>query len=204
MKKFLILYTLFFVSSIASQNEVNELKNNWYLSISTGNANLEAENFYKINVNLSNGTIAKSFFLNDNFSLITGIGVSRLSGNYENQISQQKFIKNEYISIPFSLRFNQKSSNLVSIFSSFGIYGTYLYKSKLEDLLNNDFQTFKNLGFNFGIQGNIGAKLKVDDKTFFDLSIDTRTDLISSFKSNSQQYKVKDFMGFQIGFGFIF
>ncbi|WP_438988813.1 hypothetical protein [Polaribacter sp.] len=173
----------------------------WVCSI--GASTLEAKKAFKIDANVFEGFLGRNFILNKNFSLISGLEVMRVKGNYTSVIGQHQYLLNEYLNIPISISYSKKSSEKISLFGGFGFYSSFLLKSKNEDFFNESVSVSKNLGATFGIQSNLGLKFIINKSSYVNLAFKAKTDVYDSFKNNVQEYVITDFYSLQLGFGFI-
>ncbi|MCF6350255.1 MAG: PorT family protein [Flavobacteriaceae bacterium] len=198
---FILIFLSFNSTFLFSQDEtqVNQ-KGEWIFVNNIGFATLEAENTFKINVTAFEGLIAKELILNNKVSLIIGIEHLRIKGDF-NSADNQLFITNNYIAIPVTARLFLSREQKMTIFVDLGIYGSYLHKSRVEDITNNVSNTEKDLGTNFGFQANIGARYKISKKLSISFGIKSKTDVLNSSKSSVQEFKVTDFYAFQFGLG---
>lgn len=196
------LFIVFNFLLIVSQEETtNNNKGELIVSSSIGTSTLEAKNTFKINANVSEGFIGYEFMVNNKVSLISGLEILRIKADFNNAAGNQLFLTNNYINIPVLARLFLNREQKMEIFVDLGIYGSYLYKSKVEDIANNIKDTENGLGTSFGFQANIGAKYKVNEKLSISFGIKSKSDIVNSFKSSVQEFKLTDFYAFQLGLG---
>jgi hypothetical protein len=169
-----------------------------------GFATLTAEDVFKGNANIQGGTITKEFILNSKSSLITGVEMYRATADFTDTSGEQLYIRNQYVAVPVLYRMVYNRSAKISPYLDLGIYGAYLYKSELENEALNTDDDEKGLGFNFGIQANLGAKFVVSDDFSIFLGLHSRTDLIDSYKSSKQEFELTETYLFKLGLGFKF
>jgi hypothetical protein len=187
-----------------SQNKKKEERSQWKFTTGIGSVTIEAENLFKINASIYEGLIGREFFIGKGMSLITGVEIIRARGNFNDGLGKQQFLTNEYITVPFSFQFSGNKENGMFLFFSAGVYGSYLYKYKQEDVLNTSVVTKKGLGFNGGIQSKLGIQFEINKKSNFSVSFKSKTDLLNKYKKYSQEFKMKNYYALQLGFGFSF
>lgn len=183
---------------------VDNQKGEWLVSNYIGFATLTAEDVFKGNANIQGGIIAKEFILNQKSSLITGVELYRATANFTDASGEQLFLRNQYIAIPVLYRMIYNRSAKISPYLGLGIYGAYLYKSELENEVLNTDDDEKGLGFNFGIQLNLGVKFIISDDFSIALGLHSRSDLIDSYKSTKQEFELTEAYVFKLGLGFKF
>jgi len=179
-------------------------KGEWLVSNYIGFATLTAEDVFKGNANIQGGTIAKEFILNNRSSLIAGIEMYRATADFTDASGEQLYLRNQYVAVPVLYRMIYNRSAKISPYLDLGIYGAYLYKSDLENEALNTDDDEKGLGFNFGIQANLGAKFVVSDDFSIFLGLHSRADLIDSYKSSKQEFELTEVYLFKLGLGFKF
>lgn len=207
MKHLFFLISLICITQMSfSQEEIksdDNQKGEWLVSNYIGFATLTAEDVFKGNANIQGGTIAKEFILNSRSSLITGIEIYRATADFTDTSGEQLYLRNQYVAVPVLYRLINRSAK-ISPYLDLGIYGTYLYKSELENEALNTDDDEKGLGFNFGIQANLGAKFFVSDDFSIFLGLHSRADLIDSYKSSKQEFELTEMYLFKLGLGFKF
>ncbi|MEZ4793802.1 MAG: outer membrane beta-barrel protein [Gelidibacter sp.] len=206
MKKFKIFFLIISVcSNLYSQDvEKTETSGEWIVTADIGFSTLEAKDNFKATATIEGAFFGKEFIIGSDTSIVTGLGVENVRTDFSNESNQQVFLKNSYVNLPLSLRLFYDRPERVSLFADLGIYGTYLLKAKSQ-ILSDDIEDSENgLGFNFGVQGALGAKYKFkNEKYSMSFGIRAKNDFISSYKSSAQEFKTKDAYFFQIGLGLI-
>lgn len=203
MKNLIIIAVLVNVFFCYSQDNENKREGAWIINNDIGFSNIEAKNLFKLNANIVQGFIGRDISLNKNVSIISGLEVLRLSADYSSSSNEQLFLKNTYINLPLSLRYSTLVDvNKLGVFIDFGIYGSYLMKSKIENMETNSSHSNKSLGFNFGIQTVFGFVYKFTKNAGLQLGIKSKSDLFESYKKGNTEFKLKDFYAFQLGLKF--
>ena len=144
----------------------------------------------------------EEFNINENLALVSGIELLRVRADFNDASNNQFYLNNNSLNIPLSLQIQTQEINGVSFFGSLGIYASYLYNSKIEQISSDNEIEENNLGFNFGAQINLGVKLKINEKFNFRLGLKSKSDLFESYKSNNQSFILTEVYTFQIGLGF--
>lgn len=204
MKKVIIIFFLFLAQSNYSQeiDEVQTSKGNWLITNQFGIATLEADDTFKVRASIFEGLLGREFYLNNKFSIITGLEFLRVTADFQDFDNSQQFISNNHINVPISLKFYDDRNNKIALFAEIGFYGSYLLKSKLENVLDNETNEQDKLGFNFGQQFLAGLRFKLKGKFIFSISFKYKSDFASAYKDSKQQFEVTDFYAIQLGLAF--
>ncbi|MBT8243720.1 MAG: outer membrane beta-barrel protein [Winogradskyella sp.] len=199
-----IIFVILALSSYGqSEKKVStESNGQWLVTNQFGIATLEAENLFKVNASVFEGLIGREFYLSNKTSLITGIEFLRVRGDFLNTNNQNLFLSNDHINIPLSLRFYNSKENKISIFGGFGIYGSYLLKSEIENILLNTTSDDNGLGFNFGMHLDVGLIYDLDEKWNISLGFKYKSDFLESYRDSNQIFNLTDFYAVQLGLGF--
>jgi len=197
-----LLILLFFASCSLFSQEGNNMgnKGDWIVVVDAGFAALEAEDNFKVSATAQGALIGKEFIIQDNASIITGIGVENVRADFNDEMGRLVFLKNSHIYLPVGVRLFYDKTQKVSLFADLGIYGSYLLKSKVE-VVSDDIDDSKNgLGFNFGIQASLGAKFKfINDQNSISIGLKSKTDMVSGYRNSVQEFKMTDLYVFQLG-----
>lgn len=205
LSNFIIFIILISPNFLFSQDESLEgnHKGDWMLFMDIGFATIEAEDSFKANGNVGQFFFGKEFLVGDRSSLITGLEVTRMKTDFNNETGQQVFLSNNYLNLPISYRLTYDRQEKLSFYADLGISASYLFNSKVE-IVSDDFDNSENgLGFNFGIQASLGAKFKfINDQSSISFGLKSKTDMVSSYKNSVQEFKMTDLYVFQLGLNF--
>lgn len=205
MKNYLIIF-LFVVLplSIFSQGDNKELdtKGIWIITNQFGTATLEAENFFKVRAAIFEGAFNREFFLNEIFSIVTGLEFLRVKANFKDLDNEQQYLSNNHINVPLSIKFYNNKFDRIALFAEIGLYGSYLFESRVENILVNETQKQRKLGFNFGQQVIVGLRFKLDGKYNVSLGFKYKSDFASNYSDSKQQFELTEYYAVQLGLGF--
>lgn len=196
MKAICVSIFLFSCSIGYSQIENNKTLGVWNFNTAIGFSTLEVQNLLKTNATIFEGGLQKEFFVSNKFYLLAGVGLQKINFEYLNDSNLQIFSTNNFAILPVSLGYQEKVNN-TSFFVEGGVYGSYLYYSKNENIRTKFEDTKKGLGGNLGLQSTIGLKQKINDLFSFNLGILFKGDLLHFY--NDSDYKIKELYAVQIG-----
>ncbi|WP_296381042.1 outer membrane beta-barrel protein [Winogradskyella sp.] len=202
MKNCLITFLFIFsTSSIFAQDDYKESgkKGNWIITNQFGIATLEAEDFFKVRASVFEGAFSREFFLNEKFSIVTGLEFLRVKADFQDLDNKQQHISNNHINLPLSVKFYNNKSDKIALFAEVGLYGSYLYESKVENIFENETQKQKKLGFNFGQHFIAGLRFKLDKKYSASLGFKYKSDFSSSYSDSKQQFELTEYYAVQLG-----
>ncbi|HRE76810.1 MAG TPA: outer membrane beta-barrel protein [Flavobacterium sp.] len=186
MKKKVFLILSVICTSFSYAQEVNEEKKLNNFSIITkgklGFSELKIDDYGSINGFYTAFELLAASKLSDKYSLEYGFGFSEFKANNVSQ-SNTGNVKNENFYIPVNLlrSVNFTGNNTFQI--GVGLYGDYLYKSKIDGLLEEE-----NIGFTMGLNFQVGAKFKIAEKTFFRVMIEAQSDL-TNLKKKAVEFR---------------
>ncbi len=198
-------FALFFCSICCfsqTSNQINKNNWDWFFANSIGFTTIEAKNSFKVNATVYGGIIGKEFKLGRNSAIVTGVEILRIKADFNDSDNQQHYLNNNYINVPLTFQFSYLKEQKVSVYGGIGIYGSYLYKSVTENIVDDTDDTVKGVGANFGLQANIGSRFVLSDRFNFRLGIQSKTDILTYSDSSVQEFKLIDFYAFQFGIGF--
>jgi|GEM_PF-1614784 len=160
MKKNIITTILFiFYATTHAQEQraegISNTKTQFLMKLKIGYSSLDIDGLHKVNGNTNQLDILLSSRLKDQFRLEYGLGVSEFKGNHQ-ILNTFTDIDNRYFRLPVNLIFSKEFNNNASITSGIGLYGTYLYKSKLFDEIEE-----KNLGIALGVNVLFGVRFPI-------------------------------------------
>lgn len=182
------------------QSFSEEKSGEWFVDTYFGTVTLEAEDSFKVNGNVTGGTIGREFILNENFSLLSGLEHLRTRADFQNQ-NQQVFLNNNYIRIPINLKYGYLFSEKTSVYVEGGIYGGYLYTSKFEIIAENFDDKERGLGFNFGLHAGVGIKHQLNEYFNMSLGFISQGDFATSFENDMPEYRLSDLYAFRLSAG---
>lgn len=186
MKKKAFLILSVFYTTISFAQEINE--ENKSNSLSTiikgklGFSELKIDDYGSINGNYAAFELLLSSKISDKYSLEYGFGIAEFKANTIS-LSKVGTVKNENIYIPVNLlrSMNLNDNNTFQI--GLGLYGNYLYKSKIEGILDEE-----NIDFSVGLNFLVGAKFKIAEEIFFRVMIEAQSDL-TTVKKDTVEFK---------------
>lgn len=201
MKNNFFFFVLFITSSIFSQESL-ATKGDYFANFLFGNATIESKNNYKVTADVVGGSVGKEFILNKQFSLIAAVTHLRI----QNEIpattnSSQLFQVNNFIGIPVLVRYGHEIIEKSTIYVETGIYAASLYKSKVENIALNNSQKENNVGYNFGLQVNLGFKYQLGDNYSLDFGLNSQGDLFQAYDDSASELEIVESYSFQLRFG---
>ena len=198
------LFVIFVCSSvICFSQEVNNENSNGDFSAHYffGNVTIELENNYKVNGTTVGGGVGKEFNFNENYSLIVNVDFIRIQNEIPSSTNNnQLFQVNNFIKTPILLRYKPNFLEKTGLFAEAGIYASSLYNSKIEDILNDNEISDNMVGYNFGLQINIGIKYKINNSLSFNIGLNSYGDLFQLY-DDVPDFKILDSYSFQFGVG---
>lgn len=176
MKKKLITTILIAFSVVIYSQEKNtegvfNAKTQFIMKLKMGYSGLDIKDFHKVNGNTSQLELLVSSKLNNKTRLEYGLGISEFRGNHQ-ILDSYTDINNQYIRVPVNLIYSKEFSNNASVFSGLGLYGSYLYKSKLFDEIED-----KNLGISLGVNLQLGIRFPITSEIETSISFEYQYDL---------------------------
>lgn len=183
MKKNLIVTILSLLSAIINAQEKNpekvfNAKTQFIMKLKMGYSGLDIEDIHKVNGNTSQLELLVSNKLNNKMRLEYGLGISEFRGNHQ-ILDSYTDINNQYIRVPVNLIYSKEFGNNASVFSGLGLYGSYLYKSKLFDEIED-----KNLGISLGVNIQLGIRFPITSEIETSLNFEYQYDL-NEIKGNN-------------------
>ena len=177
MKKvILITFLIFSITTKAQENqeEISKIETPklvYILKGKMGFSQLHLFEYNDINGNVTQADFLLSSRLSNKFRLEYGFGASEFNGNtiFNNELAA---VKNEYIKLPVNLVHNKEFNKNTSLIYGIGIYGNYLYNSKIPGYFEG-----KNVGLTIGGSIQIGANFKINDDIDFRIMFETQSDL---------------------------
>lgn len=210
MKKQFITTLLILLSYTAiAQNETNKKESKLELIINgkLGFAKLNQTGAVSLNGNINASDILLAYKISSKWDIATGIGFLQfnanptLAGNTANLV-------NHYLHIPiqFNGEYNlfhgeESKDQKVFLIICGGFYANTLLKQELETISGSS--EAKNLGWNFGIETQVGVKFVVTNSLNISLGLDSQGDLTKMKKDgNEQRIQQLNALFFKLGLKF--
>jgi long-subunit fatty acid transport protein len=193
MKKLLLPHLLFFflcilrhkkVLSPKSEESRDSQKTQSLFKIKMGFSELTLYDIHKVNGSMYQFDIMLSSRLTNRLRLEYGLGASEFRGNHT-ILNEYTDIKNQYLRMPVNIVYIRDFQNKISIISGLGIYGNYLYSSKIYD------SSEKSVGFALGASFQYGVRFKITDDAEVSLSYEFQSDLTKMNSDYPLPYKQK-------------
>lgn len=201
MKNNYFFLALFITLNVFSQ-ESQDTKGDYFANYIFGNATVESKNNYKVNANTVGGVVGKEFILSKPLSLIAAFEYIRIQ--YEIPVtvnSSPLFQVNNFIQVPILLRYGLEFEERTTIYAETGLYVASLYKLKVENIALNSSQKETNVGYNFGLQLNLGFKYQLNDIYSFGFGVNTQADLFQDYSNSVSEIKIVELYSFQLRIG---
>ncbi|MBA3987392.1 MAG: outer membrane beta-barrel protein [Flavobacteriales bacterium] len=201
LEKALLLLSFCFPLCFFAQSTISiESNGKWLFSNYFGYATIELEDTFKSNSTVYGGFIGKEFKIKESFSIASGIEHLRINTDYITSIEQLHTTFN-FIQLPVQARLKYQPQNQTDLYFDIGIYGSYLYNSKVENILLNVEDNESDLGFNFGVKSSLGLIHNLNSNLYANLGISSQADLFQSYKNDNLKLKIKDLYAFHFGVG---
>jgi len=197
---------LSFAVHAQTNTEQKESKMELDITGKLGFARLKQTGFATINGNINGVDLILAFKMGKKWGLGTGLGYSELSAN--TTISgNTASLTNTYLQIPakiigdFTVFNNEQSISRVSVNIAAGLYANTLLKSELETVSGNS--DTKNLGWNFGLSTQIGAKFIISDIMSVGIGLESQSDF-NKMKKDGVEQKIEQInaLYFNVGYRF--
>lgn len=192
MKKLILSTLLLFAFHIKAQENNQEIKKIetpklfYILKGKIGFSQLNLFEYNDINGNVTQADFLLSSRLSNKYRLEYGFGASEFNGStiYNNELVA---VKNEYIKLPVNLMYNKDFNRNISLIYGIGLYGNFLYKSKIPGYFEG-----KNVGLTIGGDIQIGANFIINDEIDFRIMFESQSDLskinkVNLFKQKEQR-----------------
>lgn len=171
-----------------------------------GFAKLDQTDLVALNGNISGGDFLLSYSIRKNWELAAGVSFMDFNAN-PSIAGNSASLKNSYLQIPlkafgdFNIFEKEKSPSKIAVIFGGGFYANTLLKSELKTLSANNSE--KNLGWNFGVTTQIGAKFTVSDDLNFGIGLESQIDL-SDMKHKGVNRKIEQLNALYANLGFKF
>ena len=195
--KFLCAILLVALQVFSQEN--NSSKGNYFANFYFGNATIESETSYKVNADALGGSVGKEFILSKPLSLITAVELLRIQ--YEipaASTSSPLFQVNNFIKIPVLLRYGHEFAAKARLYAETGIYIASLYGVKIENSALNSCQKESNVGYNFGLQLNMGLRYQLSDIYSFEFGLSSQGDIFQVYDDTFSNLKIAELYSFQL------
>lgn len=201
MKNNFFFFVLFITVNVFSQENLNS-KGDYFGNFFFGNATIESKNIYKVNADAVGGSVGKEFILGKQLSLIAAVEHLRIQ--YEIPVttnSSPLFQVNNFIKVPVLLRYGHEFVEKSTIYAETGIYAGSLYKLKVENIAINSSQKENNVGYNFGLQLNLGFRYQLSDIYSLGFGMNSQADLFQAYDDSVSEIKIVELYSFQLRIG---
>lgn len=210
MKKIILSALLLTItlSSFAQNNpDKKESPVSFLVSAKLGFAKISQSGNVDLNGTINAGDALASIRLSKTWNLDTGISLIEFNAN-QTVAGNSTSLTNTYLQIPvkfngdFSI-FDKSLEGDKKIFltAGLGMYANTLLKQELQTINGNN--DAKNLGWNFGLSSQIGAKFVLSDNIGFRLGVESQSD-ISKMKKDGFEQKIKNMNALYFGMEFKF
>jgi hypothetical protein len=210
MKKQFIT-TLIIILSFAAvaQNNPDKKESKLELIINgkLGFAKFNQDGAITLNGNINGSDILLAYKISPKWEMASGIGLLVFNGNLT-IAGNTGSITNNYLQIPiqFNGEYNLnrgEGSNNQNIFLTIGggLYANTLFKQQIETVTGNT--ETKNLGWNFGIETQVGVKFIITNALNISLGLESQGDLTKMKKDgNEQRIQQLNALYFKLGLKF--
>ena len=201
MKNNFFFFVLFNTLNVFSQESLAS-KGDYFANFFFGNATIESKNNYKVNADAVGGSVGKEFILSKQLSLIAAVEHLRIQ--YEIPVttnSSPLFQVNNFIKIPVLVRYGHEIIEKSTVYAETGIYAASLYKLKVENTALNSSQKENSVGYNFGLQLNIGFRYQLSDIYSFDFGLNSQGDLFQAYDDSVSEIEIVELYSFQLRIG---
>lgn len=209
MKKQIILVLTILLSLSAkaqTTTEKTESKLEFIINSKLGLAKLKQSGFVSLNGNSTGADALLSFKMGKKWDLAAGLGYTEFNAN-PTIAGNTASIKNTYLQIPvkvvgdFSIFDKVQSDSKIFLSIGAGLYANTLLNSEIETVSGNS--STKNLGWNFGISTQIGAKFILSDVMNLGLGLESQSDL-TKMKKNGMEQRMEQINSLYLNLGFKF
>lgn len=199
---------ILFLSGTAMAQETTEKKESKFeLAVNgkLGFVRLKQSGIPALNGNLIGSDVLLAYKISSKWDLATGIGLYEFNAN-TTIAGNSASLKNSYLRIPLQFNgdysvFKSEKTNNDKIFFTIGLglYANTLLKQELEAVTGN--AEAKNLGWNFGLTTQVGAKFIVNEDINIAIGLESQSDLTKMKKDGTEQ-KLEQFNGMYFRLGF--
>jgi len=210
MKNYFIAVLLLCTSyAVMAQTETisNESKFSFAVNTKIGFARLKEKGNVTLNGNVNGGDLLLSYKLGKTWDLTSGIGYLEYYANTA-VAGTDISIKNAYLQIPlqfngeYTILKNEETQNAKIVFTvGLGGYARTLLKQDVETIAGDS--DSKNLGWNFGLSSQIGARFIITDKLNIGLGLENQNDL-TDMKKDGREQKIESINAIYFKLGFTF
>ncbi len=197
-KLFCLLICFTFCLYSHTQDNKDKQKGFWLANSNIGLIQVEIENLGTFNAHSYGNSLGKEFLLKNNSSFVAELELQNVHYN-SNFNNADYHSKNTFLKIPIHYRYSLNNNLNTGIFIDLGFYGSLLFKSDIE--MVNSSETERNLGSNFGLSFRFGFTQKINDFLNFNVSMFQQADLMSKYKKEFNEFKLKSLYGINLGIG---
>jgi hypothetical protein len=201
MKNNFFFFVLFITVNVFSQENLDS-KGDYFGNFFFGNATIESKNIYKVNADAVGGSVGKEFILGKQLSLIAAVEHLRIQYEIPGATnSSPLFQVNNFIKVSVLLRYGHEFLEKSTIYAETGIYAASLYKLKVENIALNSSQKENNVGYNFGLQLNLGFRYQLSDIYSLGFGMNSQADLFQVYDDSVSEIKIVELYSFQLRIG---
>jgi opacity protein-like surface antigen len=210
MKKvFTALAILFLSGSVMAQETTNKTDSKFEFAVigKLGFAQLKQSGIPSLNGNLTGSDFLWAYKISPKWELAVGVGYYEFHSNTI-IAGDAASLKNSFLRSPLQLNHNYSllksdSTNNDRIFLTIGlgVYANTILKQEIEALAGNTESS--NLGWNFGLTTQVGAKFIVNDAINIAVGLEYQSDMTKAEKNGTEQ-KLEQFNAVYFGLGFKF
>lgn len=193
-KKLLILFVFFYTLCFSQQSRYK----GFFIQPEVGLLIYEKENLFKENSFQTSGTLGKEFLIMNNISIIGGLRLDNIKGNYYFENNSYYFDK-KFVGVPIYLRMYSSAQSDTSMFVSLGIESKFKVYDKIENVALNE-EVMDNKGFHLGGLVEVGYRAKVVSNLDFFVGMNYRDDLLQAGYDNGNKEKIQNNVNIFIGF----
>lgn len=201
-----VVLLLSFTTLAQTTPEQKESKFELIINSKLGFAKLNQTDFVSLNGNINGADFLLSYKIGKSWDLATGVGFMEFNANPTiagNSIS----LKNSYLQIPlkaigdFSIFKKEQSPSKIALVIAGGFYANTLLKSEVKTLSGNS--SSSNLGWNFGVTTQVGAKFTVSDALNLGIGLESQSDFSDMTKEGvNRKIEQINALYFNLGFKF--
>lgn len=208
-KQFLSVFLLLITMAASAQTTVGKKESpvSFLVNAKLGFAKISQSGNVDLNGNINGADVLASVRLSKMWNLDTGIGLLEFNAN-QTVAGNSTSLTNTYLQIPvkFNGDFSIFDKNLegdkkIFLTVGLGMYANTLLKQELQTISGNS--DAKNLGWNFGLSSQIGAKFILSDNIGFRIGVESQSD-ISKMKKDGAEQKIKNINALYFGMEFKF
>jgi len=201
-----VVLLLSFTALAQTTPEKKESKLEFVINSKLGFAKLNQSGFVPLNGNISGADALLSFKMGKKWNLATGVGYMEFNAN-PTFAGNSASLKNTYLQIPikaigdFSIFNKDQTGSKIFLTIGAGLYANTLLKSEVETVSGNS--DMNNLGWNFGLATQIGAKFVLSDALNIGIGLESQGDF-NEMKKDGTEQKIEQINALYFNLGFTF